>query len=79
LSFEICFIALISIIRCLEEQHSELKKVMIELKAKTISYIQEANKVSVYADIWSKKRLNIILSRCHMPLFFPEDITEGIV
>ena len=31
----------------------ELEKLMIELKAKASSYIQEANKVSVCADIWS--------------------------
>lgn len=36
----------------------ELAKVMIELKAKASSYLQEAN------------RPNIILSRCHMLLFF---------
>ena len=30
---------------------------MIELKAKASSYIQEANKVSICADIWSKKGL----------------------
>jgi len=41
----------------------ELAKVMIELKAK----VQEAN------------RPNIILSRCHMLLFFPEEITESTV
>ena len=33
----------------------ELLQVMIELKAKVSSYIQEANKVSICADIWSKK------------------------
>ena len=35
----------------------ELLQVMIELKAKASSYIQEANKVSICADIWSKKGL----------------------
>ena len=35
----------------------ELLQGMIELKAKASSYIQEANKVSICADIWSKKGL----------------------
>ena len=45
----------------------ELAKVMIKLKAKTNSYLQEAN------------RPNVILSRCHMLLFFPQEVTEGTV
>ena len=35
--------------------NKELLKVMIELKAKASSYIQEANKVSIWADIWLKR------------------------
>ena len=33
----------------------EIDKVVIELKAKISSYLQEASKVSICADIWSKK------------------------
>ena len=36
----------------------ELDKVMIELKAKISSYLLEANKISICADIWSKKGMS---------------------
>ena len=36
----------------------ELDKVLIELKAKIGSYLQEANKVSVCADIWTKRGMS---------------------
>ena len=36
----------------------ELNKVMIELKAKISSYLLEANKVSITADIWTKKGMS---------------------
>ena len=36
----------------------EIDKVLIELNAKISSYSQEANKVSICADIWSKRGMS---------------------
>ena len=36
----------------------EIDKVFIELKAKIGSYLQEANRISICADIWSKKGMS---------------------
>ena len=36
----------------------ELQKLLIELKAKIGSFLEEANKISICADIWSKKGLS---------------------
>ena len=35
----------------------EVGKVLIEIKAKATTFLQEASKVSICADIWSKKGL----------------------
>ena len=75
------------LLHCLDHQYQvpgraavkkELLKVMIELKAKASSYIQEANKVSICADIWLKKGLtsSYLGVTWH---FFRDGITEGTV
>ena len=38
--------------------NQEMEKVLIEIKAKASTFIQEAAKVSICADIWSKKGLS---------------------
>lgn len=54
----------------------EMEKVLIEIKAKASTFLQEATKVSIYADIWSKRGLTASFLGVNAH-FFQDETTRG--
>ena len=48
----------------------ELNKVMVHLKAKIVNVLKDRQRVSICADIWTKKRYEFVLPGNHSPFFF---------
>ena len=57
----------------------EIEKVVIESKAKIGSFSQEANKISICADIWSKKGNDIFIILASQDTSILGNITEDTV